>query len=1145
MKRILTIFLLTIFMIVTGFCVTSTNNQAAAQETPASTGDGLTITWYDATRSTMEETQWAMATRDKSKVISTEKFTRDLSFDMNNWKNPWTWAEITGFIQMPNPDDPWDGRRPPHSEKLPIGIGSDSQARVVLEMNGNLVLDAWETPVPSYYDKHTQIGSIGTIVYATYWVPSKEGQYQYIRLCIGKNNNIDTSRFILNDGIEHIDYFVYFPVIMFLMSGDEYRLRDFPPESFYTFISAPELKPYITFDDEKNTVNINLYGLDVTGYEYGIKPDDSSFTGFTSSTGIFGNQNGTLVIREKSNPSSSLELGPVTFKDMIPPTIPGELRAGDVLRQGNEVQYIFPEKSEIRNVLLGPKREVALRWEPSTDNEGLTGYNIYRFASGADQSTKEPIWGEKEHLIGTTKDTFYIDQGLEFGATYTYYVEARDETGNTSRNSVSIGTEKSGLSDLTITGEGQILTPAPAFVYYQTDYTLDVGNSTNSINLTPVKIDSRARVAVNGAPATGDGSIGPLKLDPGMNTINIDVIPRQGLQWFIKPETTRYTLTVNRNNLENLPVLTLPENATLNEGDIDRAAGRIDNLNKLVWTGTADYGDGSGEKQVPVNADGVFVLEHQYLDNGQYKINVKFRYQDLGLVSGALDINVQNVAPALTGLKDEYTVQDGVPLSIEGTIIDPGQDSWNVSGDYGSEWGPTRAVVKPDKTFVFQDVFYDWKPEYDMEQKVVDDDGGMSIKYIKIKVVNVAPSVQANGAAMAQRGTSFTGSGSFVDPGLDKWQATVDYGDGSGEQPLTLKNDKTFDLNHVYLESGIFTVTIRVDDEDGGAGSASFQVKVKDYLFALKAGNDVSLKEGEKLVRDIQVNGRVDKVKSITVDYGDGTGEVPAALSNQKPVADQKGVLSNQGVNAKNPTDGIIPLQHVYADNGAYTVKIKLVDKDGDSYEDSFQVNVVNVEPMVKMESINYMYPGSTFTCRGSITDPGADTWMVEIDYKDGSAHEKVNVNPDKTFSFSHAYALSGNYKIEAVVQDDDGGIGWGSQAATVMSPSSGGETNPSDASLHTFTGLPNLVQDDGIHIDSGFIWDCLNYKSTGAYMLRLVTAGAAPGAVLTYTIDGGAVQNLVQNTATAINLDVGHTLKIQVTAYDGVTTREYIFRHL
>ena len=59
-------------------------------------------------------------------------------------------------------------------------------------------------------------------------------------------------------------------------------------------------------------------------------------------------------------------------------------------------------------------------------------------------------------------------------------------------------------------------------------------------------------------------------------------------------------------------------------------------------------------------------------------------------------------------------------------------------------------------------------------------------------------------------GATFTSSGSFTDPGADTWTATVDYGDGSGDQPLSLGPDKTFTLSHVYADNGRYTVTVTV-----------------------------------------------------------------------------------------------------------------------------------------------------------------------------------------------------------------------------------------------------------------------------------------------------------------------------------------------
>ena len=80
--------------------------------------------------------------------------------------------------------------------------------------------------------------------------------------------------------------------------------------------------------------------------------------------------------------------------------------------------------------------------------------------------------------------------------------------------------------------------------------------------------------------------------------------------------------------------------------------------------------------------------------------------------------------------------------------------------------------------------------------------------------------------ATIPKGTTFSGSGSFADPGADTWTATVNYGDGSGDQPLALNPDKAFSLGHVYDASGTFTVTVTVADDDGGVGMDTATVRV-------------------------------------------------------------------------------------------------------------------------------------------------------------------------------------------------------------------------------------------------------------------------------------------------------------------------------
>jgi hypothetical protein len=95
-----------------------------------------------------------------------------------------------------------------------------------------------------------------------------------------------------------------------------------------------------------------------------------------------------------------------------------------------------------------------------------------------------------------------------------------------------------------------------------------------------------------------------------------------------------------------------------------------------------------------------------------------------------------------------------------------------------------------------------------------------------VSVNNVAPTVDAGPDKTLNQGDTFTSSGSFTDPGEDIWTATVNYGDGSGTNPLTLNLDKTFSLSHLYVTGGIFTVTVTVDDGDSGIGTDTAIVTV-------------------------------------------------------------------------------------------------------------------------------------------------------------------------------------------------------------------------------------------------------------------------------------------------------------------------------
>ncbi len=107
---------------------------------------------------------------------------------------------------------------------------------------------------------------------------------------------------------------------------------------------------------------------------------------------------------------------------------------------------------------------------------------------------------------------------------------------------------------------------------------------------------------------------------------------------------------------------------------------------------------------------------------------------------------------------------------------------------------------------------------------------GLNVPVIPIDTVTIAdvvPVVSAEPAAsFIAANTTFTGSGSFVDPGNATWTVTADYGDGQGPQPVAYDAQHDFTLSHNYASEGAYTVVVSVNDNQGGVGTTSFVVQV-------------------------------------------------------------------------------------------------------------------------------------------------------------------------------------------------------------------------------------------------------------------------------------------------------------------------------
>jgi DNA/RNA endonuclease G (NUC1) len=118
--------------------------------------------------------------------------------------------------------------------------------------------------------------------------------------------------------------------------------------------------------------------------------------------------------------------------------------------------------------------------------------------------------------------------------------------------------------------------------------------------------------------------------------------------------------------------------------------------------------------------------------------------------------------------------------------------------------GTTATGATPSKTFANDG-------SYTVTLTVTDAYGWEMTSSSTITIANVAPEVAAFSGATILEGETYAASGSFADPGSDTWTATVNYGDGSGDQSLALA-DKHFALSHPYAGAGSYTVTVKVND---------------------------------------------------------------------------------------------------------------------------------------------------------------------------------------------------------------------------------------------------------------------------------------------------------------------------------------------
>jgi autotransporter-associated beta strand protein len=413
------------------------------------------------------------------------------------------------------------------------------------------------------------------------------------------------------------------------------------------------------------------------------------------------------------------------------------------------------------------------------------------------------------------------------------------------------------------------------------------------------------------------------------------------------------------------------------------------------------WGDGSVDRETVNLSTATILGQHIYLDEAPLDgYAVEVLVNSVVVATGTVTVN--NAAPTADAGPD-VTIGEGTQVTIDGSFDDPGINDthtflWQVSATNGQVVADGH-----DKDFAFTAID---DGIYTLTYTVTDDDYGVSTDTVVVSVKNLSPTIILTGDQNINEGDALNASGSFTDPGADTWRAKVDYGDGVPPENLPLDPGKTFDLQHTYADDGQYTVTVIVEDEDGGLSSARFEVKVSNLAPSVQAGAhqvavvDSTVHLGLATFVDA---GTLDS-HTATVDWGDGSAIEDGTVTESPfgPPGDPAGM------------NGIVSGSHVYSAVGEYTVTLAVRDDDDGVGTNTVTVTVFDATPTAAFSwTPEYQSEGVPVEFTDNSTSDPDTIVRWEWDF----AGLGTSTVPDPTFTFMD----NGMYEVTLIVIDSDG----------------------------------------------------------------------------------------------------------------------------
>ncbi len=366
-------------------------------------------------------------------------------------------------------------------------------------------------------------------------------------------------------------------------------------------------------------------------------------------------------------------------------------------------------------------------------------------------------------------------------------------------------------------------------------------------------------------------------------------------------------------------------------------------------------------------------------------------YDLLALLRDDIEIAAESGTRAPNAAVDgPYTSTEGtaIPMSAAGST-DPDGDALTYSWSFGDGGVATGATVTHT---------YAQNGSYAVRVIVTDARGLADTASTTATIANVPPTFAPATGATIYSGDTYSGSGSFTDPGSDAFTATVNYGDDMTVSALPL-DGRSFALSHRYTNPGTFTITVMVSD---GTESVTQErtITVLSSKPVAALNGPYTAAEGTAIAMSAAASTDPDgEALTFAWTFGDGGTGTGATVS------------------------------HTYLQNGIYTVRVIVTDARGLADTASTTATITNVAPVFAPATGATINPHDTYRGTGSFTDPGSDTFTATVNYGDGSGVVALPLT-GKTFTLSHQYFVPGTYTITVAVSD---GVATTTQTRTIV----------------------------------------------------------------------------------------------------------------